>query len=236
MARMLGIHASGIRGSIGGNTFLANTYHQIVIRQRTAPVQPGTGFQTSVKSGFGSGVAAWEQATEQQREDWATYAQTVTLQGPLGSYKPSGRNLAIGQYAATQYITDIGGETPTGGLSMQAPTVAGVLALETVKIQPLTAAGTGFEIAVGQANGEDVIAYAVRSLKQADARYFYKGPWSPATFQAAEIADQTSVIIPFTGLIDGGVYFVRLRGISETAPRRMSPEYLLRAVASVTAI
>lgn len=236
MARMLGIHASGIRGSIGGNTFLANTYHQIVIRQRTAPVQPGTSFQTSVKSGFGGGVAAWEQASEAYREGWVQYAQTVTLQGPLGSYQPSGRNLAIGQYAATQYITDVGGEAPTGGLSMEPPEVAGVLALEGVKSVPLVAAGTGFEINVGQANGETVIAYGVRSLKQSAARYFYKGPWSPATFQAEELDDQTSSSLKFTGLVDGGIYFVRVRAISEEAPRRMSPEYILRCVASETII
>lgn len=234
MARMLGIHASSIRGSIGGNTFLANQFHQIVIRQRTAPVQPNTTVQSQVRSAFMAGVSGWENTTEANRSGWRTYAQTVTFQGPLGPYQPSGRDLGVGQYAATQYIIDVGGITPLSGVSMSPPVKAGLLSIEGLQVVPLAAAGTGFGVQITNNNGEAVYLYGTRSLKQADARQFYKGPWDSASIQVSGIADSSTGVIEFDNLIEDGVYFARVRIISQEPPRRMATELIVRAVATET--
>lgn len=236
MARMLGIHASSIRGSIGGNTFLANQFHQIVIRQRTSPVQPGTTFQSQVKSGFSGGVSNWENASQAYRDGWNAYAQTVTFQGPLGPYQPSGRDLAIGQWAATQYIIDIGGVTPLSGQSMEPPTSAGLMSMDALQVQPLAAAGTGFAVQIKNSNGEDVYLYGARSLKQSNARNFYKGPWDPSSVLVTGITDGSTDTLEFDGLEEDGVYFARIRIISQEPPRRMATELIVRAVASETVV
>jgi len=234
MARMLGIHASIIRGSVGGNTFTANRNHQIVIRQRTAPVQPNTTFQAQVKSAFAAAVVAWETATPVARQQWNAYAQTVTLQGPLGPYQPSGRDLAIAQYAYTQWMQNIAGISPLGGASMLAPSSAGQLAMTFLAVQPLTSPGTGFEVVAYNMNGEDVYFGGSRSLKCASSRNYWSGPFDPSTADVQTVADAAQGTIAFDSLEDEGVYFVRVRMISQSAGRRLSGNFIVRAIASVT--
>jgi hypothetical protein len=232
---MLGIHASGIRGSIGGNTFTANQYHQIVIRQRTAPVQPQSDARALVKSAFSTAVAQWNLATAAQRSDWDQYAQTVERSGPLGKYQPSGRDLALGQYTATVFINSVGSLDLGMIPSMDAPATAGALAMSGLSIVPLGSTGTGFEVKAGNDNGEDVYFYGTRSLQVANSRNYWSGPFDPDTTQAELVSDASTGNLIFDNLAEDGVYFVKVNMISVSAKRRMAQRVILRAVASVTA-
>jgi len=236
MARMLGIHASGIRGSIGGNTFTANQYHQIVIRQRTAPVQPQSNARDLIRSAFGGAVGAWNAATDAQRTNWNQYAETVVRNGPLGTYRPSGRNLAVGQYAVTNYLNDVA-SLDLGMLpSMDAPEKAGALVFDTLTIGPPEGVGIGFNVKAQNDNGESGYVYAVRSLQTADSRRYWSGPFDPDTTQAELVADEDASSIDFLNLVDGGVYFVKVNLISSAVKRRMAQPFILRAVASETTV
>lgn len=232
--RMLSHIASNMLGSVGGITYLNNPFHQIVARQRTVPVQPNTANQVLSKVAFSAAVQAWEQAADQVRADWAAFAQTVTFQGPLGPYNPTGRMLAVAQFQITGYLLNRGVAGFIGGNDMQAPVDPGMLIITAPVVAAPTVPGTGFSIRATNNNGESVQAYAERAFRQSDARNFYKGPWVSATLDAEVIADTDNGSIDFLNLIEDGVYFVRLRFISVGLGRRYSQEIILRAVAQVT--
>lgn len=222
---------SNILGSVGGITYLNNPFHQIVGRQRTVPVQPNTDAQVMAKTSFGAAVQAWEQATQQQRDDWAAYAQTVTFQGPLGPYKPTGRMLAVAQYQITSYLQNQGVVGFMGGSVMDAPVLPGLLVVTNPSIQNPDAGNCGFKIQFKNTNGEPIVGYSERCFKQSDARNFYKGPWVSDTLAAQLVADTDTETLPYYGLVEDGVYFVKLRYISSPLGRRYSQEVILRAIA-----
>lgn len=229
--RMLSHIASNMLGSVGGITYLNNPFHQIVARQRTVPVQPNTANQVKAKASFSAGVQAWEQATDQQRSDWAAFAQTVTFQGPLGPYSPTGRMLAIAQFQITGYLLNRGVAGFIGDNGMIAPVEPGMLVVTNPTILAPDPVATGFQIRANNDTGESVNMYAVRSFKQSTARNFYKGPWVSSTLDASSIVDDANGNVEFTGLEEDGVYFVKFRFVSLSAGRRYSQEGILRAVA-----
>ncbi len=228
---MLSTIASNMLGSVAGLTFFNGPFHQIQVRQRTVPVQPNTVNQVKAKASFSAGVQAWEQATEQQRQDWAAFAATVTFQGPLGPYHPTGRMLAVAQFQVTGYLLNRGVAGFIGGNGMIAPINPGMLVVTNPTILPPDGAATGFKIRANNDTGESVNLYAVRSFKQSTARNFYKGPWISSTLDATVIATGENGFVEFTGLDEDGVYFVKFRFISLSAGRRYSQEGILRAVA-----
>lgn len=234
MARMLSHLMSNILGSVGGITYLNNPFHQIVARQRTVPVQPNTVPQVRAKTSFSGAVQAWEQATEQQRLDWAAYAQTVTFQGPLGPYKPTGRMLAIAQFQITGYLLSAGAIGFMGGSVMDAPVLPGLLVITNPNIQAALPGNTGFLIAFTNNNGRPIVAFSERSFKQSDARNFYKGPWVASTLDAVVCPDQDSETMAYNDLVEDGIYFVKLRFITSGLGRRYSQEVILRATAVTT--
>lgn len=231
MARMLSHLMSNMLGSVGGITYLNNPFHQIVARQRTVPVQPNTAAQVMAKTAFGAAVQAWEQTSQANRDGWAAYAQTVTFQGPLGPYKPTGRMLAVAQYQITGYLINAGAMGFMGGSVMDPPVLPGLLVVVNPNIQAPDAGNTGFKLGFTNQNGEPVVGYAERCFKQSDARNFYKGPWVTSTLDAILCPDADTEVLPFYGLVEDGIYFVRLRFIGSPLGRRYSQEVILRAVA-----
>ena len=222
---------SVLRGSVGGITYLSGRNNAIVARQRTSPIQPNSQFQSLSKVAFASAVAAWEDATDQQREDWAAYAQTVTFTGPLGPYQPSGRDLAIAQFQMAAFGVSTGGVIIIGDPDMVPPVAAGRLALDAVVIGGLAAPGTGISLSFDNNNGESVIAITRRSLQQSSARNFFKGPFIANSIFGTTVADGNSGTAEYTGLVEDGVYFIHVRLLSSASPRRYSNDFIFRAVA-----
>lgn len=234
--RMLSIIASNMLGSVAGLTFMTNPFHQIVVRKRTVPVQPNTNGQVNAKLAFASGVWAWEQLSDIERQAWDAYAETVKFSGPLGQYSPTGRMLAIAQYQISGYLVNQLGLVFPGGLSMNPPTKPGLLVIGTPVIMDLAAPGIGFRIQITNINDEAIKVYASISFQQSQSRYFYKGPFNISTLLGGDIAAETSGFIEWTGLEDDGIYFVKIRIISDLVKRRYSQEMILRVVARETAI
>lgn len=234
MARMRGIHADVIRGSIGGNTFFSNPYHQICIRQRTAPVQPNTTYQSQVRAAFGGAAVDWNALTPGERDRWEAYATTCSFQGPLGSYKVPGRTLFLGAIGQRRYAQ-------TRGIVILLPTedppeLPGWLSMDPITIVPPVAPDVGFQLSVGNPNPEDVWLLAERSVALNPARNTYKGPWLSPSYQGVAIATATTGTMPFYNLIDGMAYFVRFRILAESGPHRYSEDHILRAVAATGVI
>lgn len=75
---------SEVSGSIGGQTFARNRSGQYV-RQRANPVNPSTDRQQAVRNIFSQLTEEWtSQLTDTQRDDWALYADNVTVKNKLG--------------------------------------------------------------------------------------------------------------------------------------------------------
>lgn len=228
MARLLSPIVSIMRGSVGGITFTANTFHQIVARARTAPVQPGTNYQSMIRSAFTTASVAWRQMTEPNRQLWREYAKTVTYTGPLGTYQIPGRSMFISNYAYMYYfylrglIEEVSLPTP--------PDRPGLIG---IGIGPTTApaTGIGYKIKIENPNDEAVVCIMTRSWAYGETKWFHKGPFLSFTAQSVLIPANISATVQFTGLVVGLAYFNMVRLQVDGAPLRLSNSRIVRALA-----
>lgn len=233
MARMLSQVATIIRGSVGGLTYLSNQYHQIVMRARTAPVQPVSIYRTAIKAAFAFAQGLWDGATQSDRDRWQTYAANTPYTGPLGQYSITGRQMFMASHALALYMNDI----YSAGMATATtpPVVNGFLALGSITLNAPGAAGTGFNVSIVNILGNgDATALVEISPPFTQTRNQYKGPWLPAQ----------SIIIPCTagasgqadlvGLVSGSVYFLKIRLLRDLAPIRFSTTQIVRGIAATT--
>ena len=232
MARMRGIHADVIRGSIGGNTFFANQFHQILIRQRTSPVNPSTTAQTQIRSAISGASGLYDNLTQAQKVAWDNYADTLAFPNPLGPITVPGRQVAVGNLGFREYCKTLG-ESFTGSVNT-APTVSGFLTISNITIVDLGAPGTGFGVSVYNPNPETIKVMYQLSPQFGSGRFRYKGPWVHSTTTFSDINTVSSGVEEFEVGSDGDIYFVRLRAVSEEDEVRLSAESIVRAVVRTT--
>lgn len=234
MARLLSIIASVIRGSVGGLTYSSNQFHQIIVRARTAPVNPNTSNQTTIRSAFNVASQAWKGMSTPVREAWNEYAESLTYEGPLGPYSLPGRQVCIGNLALAGYIAtrQLYALVP----SAAAPIVPGFLDIGNIVVSPAGAGETGFIVNVENPNLFDVVYFAQRSVNFGTSRYRFKGPYLSDTDVAVIGTTETTTPITFYGLIKDAIYFVRLRAITEEGPYKISTDYFVRCISVETPI
>lgn len=222
------------RGSVGGVTYSANQYYQLIARARTSPVNPQTGFQTAIRSAFAQGSGFWKQLTEAQRLAWDAYAQTLEFQGPLGPYQVGGRDVFIAMSSIVGYVNMRVPGTLT--VSTLPPTIGGFLDVGDIHAVASSAGTTGYGISISNFTGEEVVVYAVRSIGYNQSRVAPPSRFDSNTFQLITVAAATSGIIEFTGLEEDSAYFTKLRAITSAGAYRYSSESVLRAIAEVVPI
>jgi len=232
MARMRGIHGDVIRGSIAGNTFTSNQFHQIVIRQRTSPVNPCTNRQTQIRAALSYASAQWLSISPTYRQGWNDYAETLHYPNPLGPILVPGRQVFIGNVGTAKYLLDRG--QLTGPLVFSAPTTPGFLGISDCDYDAPIAAGTGYSLTIGFPSQEDSVGFAFRSFPFNPTRLRYKGPFLTETLDSVELSPPATGYIDFLSLRDGMIYFNAVRGISKEGPYRLSPLVYIRAIASIT--
>lgn len=219
MAKALSQVYTAIRGSVGGITYTANQFQPIVARARVSPVNPQSANQTRIRSAFSTAVNTWNSLTQAQRDDWHDYAQTLTYQGPIGSYTPTGRQVFLGTYATARYLA-VRGLTITPGITP--PVTPGFLTIDNLNIATSLAGETALRIAGSNLVSEDFCLYAEISNAMNPARNYWTGPYEVDTLDEVILSAPASGQIDFTGLQDGMKYFARVRAISDAAPHRMS--------------
>jgi hypothetical protein len=230
--KMLSPIASIARGSVGGITFTANQFAQIVCRARTAPVQPGTVPQTKIKSAFTAAQVAWRNLAAAKREGWEDYSDTLSFSGPLGTYKVPGRQVFISNYSLALYAYDRGildtapVDTP--------PTDPGFLSIDNLNIDAPAGSGTGYQVVGNNNNAEDIGIVILNSIPFDDSRLRFKGPFKSDTLFGGITAAAAPVSEDVLGLVADKVYFCSVRAVSNDAPVRISPMYFLRKVAETT--
>lgn len=230
MARLLSHVASVLRGSIAGITYTSNQYHQIVARSRTAPVQPNTPNQATMRSCFSGAQANWLiDVTPPERTAWDDYAQTCKYPGPLGFYTIPGRLIFTSAISLAKYIKARELAIITPGYIP--PVKPGFLNITNVVEAPIAGPVAGIHINVTNESGEAVVLFAERSIAWHKTRMRFKGPWVSELAQAKICLDQATALINFTGLTIGMIYFARIRAVSKVAPHRMSCVYIIRCTA-----
>ncbi len=219
---------SAASGSLAGNTFSRNKFGQY-IRSRAVPVNPGTPFQTAIRSALASLSNLWGSTlTAPQREAWDTYAANVTVLDPLGA--------PINLTGFNHYIRS---NTPRlqAGLARidDGPTVFDLGTFTSPTGFNGTAATDEFSFnftnadAWANATGAAMLVFSGRQ-QQATINYF-KGPYR---FAQSILGDDTTpptspVVISSPFLMDiGNFTFTRVR-VSQ-ADGRLSPDFRSRVL------
>lgn len=229
MAKFLSHVYTIIRGSVGGITYTANQFGQLIARARTSPVNPQTNNQTLIRSAFTQGSGFWKQLTDAQRSGWNAYAQTLEYQSPLGPYNVPGRNVFIAMSAIVGYVNLR--EPGTLTVSLSPPSVGGFLDVGDIHVDDTSAGETGFAVSVSNFTGEDVVVYMERSIGFNASRVSPPSKFDSSTFVLDTVSASTSALIEFNDLVEDAVYFVKLRAVSAQGAFRFSSESVLRAVA-----
>lgn len=236
MAKMLSHLMSVMRGSVGGITYSANQFAQIIAKTRTSPVNPNTNRQTQIRTAFADAGVLWEQQGDVVRQGWDDYARTCHYEGPLGSYTVPGRQMFIACIGTASYLKNDRGLT-LGAISTDPPIIPGWLSIHNPGVTVPIPGETGYAITGGNNNVESIIAYAFRSFAYPASRYRNKGPFLTETLdEAGPLAPPGSFTIPFYGLSPLLVYFNVLRFISSEPPFRISEAVYLRAIATTTPV
>ena len=218
------------RGSVGGVTYTANQFHQLIARARTAPVNPKTTRQTEIRSAFSGAAELWKQATAAVRLGWNDYASTLIFEGPLGQYTVPGRQVFLGNLGTAIYLQSR--VAAPAAILDTAPVLPGFLDIENVTTQaPAGPAVTGVAMSFTQNGSENAIGFCQRSVGWNPTRNRFKGPFLTETLDFASVVAPASGFIDFVGLETGLAYFMNPRFITAQAPFRMSALFNLRMIA-----
>lgn len=235
MARLLSPIASILRGSIAGLTFTANQFHQIVVRARTAPVQPNTTPQTDIRTAFTEAENVWETLSEETQRLWGNYAGFTPYTGPLGNYLITGRLMFHAVFGLLFYLNN----TLAAGLSAitDPPPFPGFSQMPSFTAINPGVPNTGVSLqATISIGGDDLTIFAQRSIVFSPTRKRFKGPWDSATNQVVDFAAGVPTTIDFFNLEDGDIIFIHLRGIRTDDPHRIAQDIIIRGVAQIGAI
>lgn len=232
MARMRGLLADVIRGSIGGLTFTANQFHQIVVRQRTSPVNPNTNAQAQIRGAMSNASVVYNLLSAADKQRWQDYADTIRYPNPLGPIDVPGRQVCVGNVGTVGYLLDR--FVHLGPATGEPPVLPGFVSIHNLAFAPLAGAGTGYQIEVSTAETEGIRIFALRSFAFGDARLRYKGPFLTSTITGLTLPGPGSGIIEFTGLLEDSIYFTVVRATSLQPPYRLSAQHFVRAIATTT--
>lgn len=232
--RMLSHIASVARGSVGGLTYSANQFYQIICKTRTAPVQPNTQPQTRVKGAFTQASTDWLIQIPVVRDAWRDYAESLVYTGPLGDYSVSNRSVFMSNIGWMHYLASRG--ITLASSQKTAPTETGFLGIGAVTLGAPAAPGIGFNIDIDNPNTEDVQAIFYISRPFDVTRERFKGPFDSDTLTALPIETLSTANVDVGPLVNGKRYFIRLRLIVDDGPKRISTEQFYDVIASETVI
>jgi len=221
MAKALSQVYTTIRGSVGGVTYTANSYHPIVIRSRTAPVNPKTNTQERWRESFGRAIAEWRGFPTAGRVAWNGYAESLEYSGPTGSYNVPGRQAFVGPRTMLN-VAEASGEVVT---SIDTAPPAGVGRYLDVFILNLDAGEGELSFDVSNLGLLDVLIYAQISRPMDYSRERFGGPFQPGQFVA--VATGSIEGVTFSGLSDAR-YWMRVSGVTTSEYNIMYPGRTVR--------
>ncbi len=218
------------RGSVGGITYTANQYHQLIARARTSPVNPQSTLQTAIRTAFSGAETLWKALSDVNRTKWADYAALTPRQNPLGPITLTGRTFMRGIVSLREFLVNTYAATFTPVNT--APLTPGMRSISgLVEVPPPPGTGVAMSF-VNDISNPDLVAFAQLSPAFETTRNSYDGPWDTTANQVVAVPSATSPIISFLGLEVGKAYFMRLRCIDEDGPHKITEDFVLRSIAT----
>ncbi len=213
MAKALSQVYSAIRGSVGGVTYTANSYHSIIARARVAPTNPRTGPQQAWRAAFTAAVDDWRSFTPTVQSGWDEYAHTLKGSGPTGTYDIPGRQAFIGARSFVRRAEQTGLEV--AGIDQAPPPGSGVYGdvFITVSEDPGSITFT-----LDNFGTEGVLLYVQRSRGFTRSRTVFSGPYLPGQF--VEIDAESEDDVTFSGL-EPARYWFKFSGVTTTTGNRL---------------
>ena len=224
------VYAS-ISGSVGGVNYCKSSTGGLVARGKSAGDKAKTNNRTLFQSAVSNAAQRWFIITPKLRDGWNAYAKTVIFRNSGGYYIPSGyqvftRNVTFAYYYFMRKLYHT-------GVNPIPPTTPGDLKLANVGFNNTGLPSGRFRITWSNPNTEPVRAFFTRSRRHPETSNLSQGDLiSSSTLIDVAPPDSPVQSRLFTGLTPGGVYFVRVRGMNDPPPFRLSPEFWVRAVAS----
>lgn len=212
-----------LRGSIGDNTFSHNRGGDYV-RRRVSPTNPNSTRQQTMRTLLGTLAALWSTTlTAVQREQWNTWADNQTKEGPLGnSINWTGINAYV---ALNAHLLDAGDTRIDAPPIVVAPTGLLTLSVDISAINTADVTFTGTPLA---ANHKAVLfmslpqsGAALPNIKQCRIVGYSAAaqvsPWAATipfsvtsgqtvVFYAAIMDDETGLFSPFLRAVDTSDY------------------------------
>lgn len=226
---------SDMRGSLAGITFTKGIYPGVVARKKVSPVNPNTTLQSVSRSSFSGAVQLYNDLSDSDRVLWDVYGDSVTYPGPLGDYTISGRLSCI---AAMQFT--LNESLRLGNVAdvlPSPPSIMGKLNLINVNVDVIVApTSTGLRIGFENPVAEDIVVVGSISRHFQPTRNTFKGPFQASTLQSTVVLGGATGSLDFFDLVEDGIYFIQIRGVTETAPHRISSLFIVRGVAITTGI
>jgi hypothetical protein len=235
MAKFLSQVYTIIRGSVGGLTYTANQHQQLIVKAKTAPVNPVTNFQTALRTAFAQASILWPTLSPAQRGDWDDYAESINLPGPLGVHTVSGRLMFMRNYGTAGYFHDrfpLVAEAPI----LLAPTVPGPFPIALAGLTAPTAVGIGMAFNISSSSDDDWYAYVSISRQFDGSRMRFKGPFKSSKMQLDTQAGPGTISFDFLGLELGATYFVKFRAYTVENGIALSTDGILRGTALETVV
>lgn len=194
---------SEVRGSIGGTTFTAGRFGNVV-RQRRSPIHAPTVRRHTYKSLFATVIAHWVSTLNQgQRDAWDTLAAATDFTNSLGeTYHPTGLNLYVRSNVLLLKIDgtrqDTAPATAVGDHMLMEYQYVDLTGLQARRQAPPTAAHT--------------VAFWL-SLPASPSVKFYVSPWLLITYKTTDALAAWQTIFDIDLLVHHQRYFLRDRGI-----------------------
>jgi hypothetical protein len=216
-------------GSLGGITAARNK-GGMYLRARVVPVDPGSFFQTAVRTIFGQLAVLWSSTlTAAQRTAWETYAENVTVVNRIGE--------TVNLTGFQMYIRS---NTPRLQAGLPRVDIGPVtMSLPAFTPMSMAVAGGGSTLSVSftdsdaWANLDDNAALVLGAREQAPTINFFKGPYRFASsILGLTIGPPTSpaaITSPFS-YTSGNKAFAQVR--ISLADGRLSAVQRLEAIAS----
>lgn len=201
-------------GSVGGITYTRGPNNQLIFRAKSFPVNPNTPEQQYIRNAFGQASLDWETITPALREAWGNYAGTLTWLNSIGDpYTPKGRMVFIQVRSFLDYLT-LRSLNPY--VSYMAPgTEPGTLTVPAPEAVAPVTVGIGFGLSFVNNNLYAVNYLISRSAQVSMARNYYKGPYLPSTSVVVLAPAETTTVVDFMDLVDGGRYPWVARGFKQ---------------------
>lgn len=230
MAKFLSQVYTVIRGSVGGITYTANQFGQLIARARTAPVQPNTHAQSDIKTAFTQAQNTWDNLAATAQDDWELYAGATPYSGPMGNYTITGRLMFHAVFGLLLFLNNV----YAAGLSgvTDPPATPGFAMLPNFTAGPPSLGEIGIRLSATIPIGEDDITmFGQRSIAFTSSRKRFKGPWDNRQNTVVDFAAGVQGDIDFINVNVGDIIFCRIRGIKTDDPHRIAQDVIFREVA-----